>query len=809
MTRYAILFLISLAVFAGWENIQINDNDAGSMTGRVMYFGADYEAAVDDDYQWDDSGKILTVTGTVSATTISVSDDAYDAAWNASSDVPTKNAVYDKIESLGGGGDVSKVGTPVDGQIGVWTGDGTIEGDGSLTFDTTDDTFAIAAGGNLAFGAFDIIADVAGTTNLKNIDGIDTTTKNTIQTAIDSLGTVSATTISVSDDAYAAGWNGSTDVPTKNALYDKIEETVEYSRETSAGTGLVDGGILTIGTGGAGVATTFSISDGYGYVLDTSTPGSPTLTKVSWTGKTDISVTNIATQLITFVCINSAGTVVQSASEWGPSEYRSCIIIGVVVHVNNTTVDAVNNRQVPVNHLHSNVADLFEAVGFINLSGNTLSGNPDVSLNIQKSAGVLFGHGINYANNVDDPNQLTLAARGTGAGDKSTFQYRLSDGTYGTGGDAPYASLTNEAVHPTRYESATGVLSTVSPNKWTVQRVYGFTSNNIKVQYGTAEYATSSEAQAAISTEAFVTEPSIEANGILWGYIVIDEGCASLTDASTVVFIPAGKFGSSGGGGGGGTTDHGALTGLGDDDHTQYILHTELDTEAELESALTDVSNVYTNNDATGTDATVVTGTAGTSGNLVQWDANGDAVDSSVVAADVKTTRTGVWRSFWIGAGAWDPDATTGPQVTTTSDGHTVLAFDGASSETARFVFAMPYTWIAGSAKIVEFHWLAATGASPGDGVAWEISMAGAGDNDVFPPTTGTAVQTTDTVHAVGDAHKVKSLSITISTVAVGELVEIELFRDHDDAGDTMTEDALLLGVLFLYQESSTEPSTP
>jgi hypothetical protein len=31
--------------------------------------------------------------------------------------------------------DVSKVGTPVDNQIGVWTGDGTIEGDTALTFD--------------------------------------------------------------------------------------------------------------------------------------------------------------------------------------------------------------------------------------------------------------------------------------------------------------------------------------------------------------------------------------------------------------------------------------------------------------------------------------------------------------------------------------------------------------------------------------------------------------------------------------------------------------------------------------------------
>lgn len=34
-----------------------------------------------------------------------------------------------------GSGDVSKVGTPVDGQIGIWTGDGTIEGESNLTFD--------------------------------------------------------------------------------------------------------------------------------------------------------------------------------------------------------------------------------------------------------------------------------------------------------------------------------------------------------------------------------------------------------------------------------------------------------------------------------------------------------------------------------------------------------------------------------------------------------------------------------------------------------------------------------------------------
>ena len=40
----------------------------------------------------------------------------------------------------------------------------------------------------------------------------------------------------------------------------------------------------------------------------------------------------------------------------------------------------------------------------------------------------------------------------------------------------------------------------------------------------------------------------------------------------------------------------------------------------------------------TGSDTTLVTGTAGTNGNLVSWNVDGDAVDSSVVAANVITT---------------------------------------------------------------------------------------------------------------------------------------------------------------------------
>ena len=54
-----------------------------------------------------------------------------------------------------GTGDVTKVGTPVDNQIGVWTGDGTIEGDANFTFDgaaTTGAQLSVVANASLASG---------------------------------------------------------------------------------------------------------------------------------------------------------------------------------------------------------------------------------------------------------------------------------------------------------------------------------------------------------------------------------------------------------------------------------------------------------------------------------------------------------------------------------------------------------------------------------------------------------------------------------------------------------------------------------
>lgn len=114
-------------------------------------------------------------------------DDAYICESNANG-----AAVWHQLNTGGGSGDVTKVGTPADNQIGVWTGNGTIEGDSALTFDTSTDSLIIAASGNLLFGAVTILDDASGTMTLSNIDAIDATTESTIEAAIDTLANLTS-----------------------------------------------------------------------------------------------------------------------------------------------------------------------------------------------------------------------------------------------------------------------------------------------------------------------------------------------------------------------------------------------------------------------------------------------------------------------------------------------------------------------------------------------------------------------------------------------------------------------------------------
>lgn len=192
--------------------------------------------------------------------------------------------------TISAGGDVTKVGTPVNNQVGVWTGDGTLEGDTALTFDTTTDTLStvdVSLSNDLRLADGSIInwdsgsatithvfaggnaMTFAGMSELRFAAGLMPTSSNSIPIGSTTqqwsdlfLGSgaiinfnngdatlthsasllTSSVDIVVPDEAYdATAWNGSLEVPTKNAIRDKIESM-------SAGSGITRTVVVTSGS---------------------------------------------------------------------------------------------------------------------------------------------------------------------------------------------------------------------------------------------------------------------------------------------------------------------------------------------------------------------------------------------------------------------------------------------------------------------------------------------------------------------------------------------------------------------------------
>jgi hypothetical protein len=305
---------------------------------------------------------------------------------------------------------------------------------------------------------------------------------------------------------------------------------------TNSSTGLLSGGVLSVGAGGPGVATTYDISDGSGQIITTA----GVRTEVSWTGLTG-EIPIFGPSVITFVAINSGGTVTQQSTPFTRVQSRTLIVLGVIVHVNGVNVDTINNEQHIAYNTMSSLYDAMESIGFFNISGNIFTAN-GTNLNIDKSSGTLFKMGSNYDIAPDDnPHVRSLASKIL-----SQFQYRFSDGSSGI--------LTETNIDPDNLDNGAGGLTAVGNNQWSIQRIYVFTSNNVKIQRGVADYPSLEAAVAGISTEPYITEPSIAANGLLRGWLIVKKGAIAL-DGADAQFLSAPKFGEGNSGATGSIVD--------------------------------------------------------------------------------------------------------------------------------------------------------------------------------------------------------------------------------------------------------------
>lgn len=245
-----------------------------------------------------------------------------------------------------------------------------------------------------------------------------------------------------------------------------------------------------------------------------------------------------------------------------------------------------------------------------------------------------------------------------------------------------------------------------------------------------------------------------------------------------------------------------------------------------------DSDNVTGVNNVTGADTNFVTGTAGTSGNLAMWNADGDAVDSSVVAANVlvdgdigsavaaATSGTSVLKGDGSGgttaAAATDLGAgkhmifipaiamvsrtTNGAasgsvETSTNKNMIKTLDFDASTAEYAQFEIAMPPSWNEGTVtgQIVWSH----PSTTTNFGVVFGLQAVARSDGDAIEAAFGTPQTMTDTGGTTNTLYvSPESSAITIAgTPAAGDVVQFELYRAVSDGSDTMAVDARIHGI--------------
>lgn len=119
--------------------------------------------------QYDIAARLAAGTGPYTGVTVAdLSEEAIPAAGDYLLGWESGGALrkFD-VGDIAGSGDVSKVGTPADNQVGVWTGDGTIEGTTGLTYDGA----ALAVTGNITVTGTVDGRDLA--TDGSKLDGVE------------------------------------------------------------------------------------------------------------------------------------------------------------------------------------------------------------------------------------------------------------------------------------------------------------------------------------------------------------------------------------------------------------------------------------------------------------------------------------------------------------------------------------------------------------------------------------------------------------------------------------------------------------
>lgn len=163
-------------------------------------------------------------------------------------------------------------------------------------------------------------------------------------------------------------------------------------------------------------------------------------------------------------------------------------------------------------------------------------------------------------------------------------------------------------------------------------------------------------------------------------------------------------------------------------------------------------------------------------------------------------------QTIWVPANAMRPEKSNGSAAmsdTVTTSGRPDimgLAFDGSSDEFCQFSVGFPKSWDYGTIKFRVMSTVTDSNASFGsDTVAWGLQGVCVADDTTIDVAFGTAVVLTETIASAVEEITISAESgaVTIASAAADAQTFFRVLRDV--SADTMTEDAILLGIQIFY----------
>lgn len=306
---------------------------------------------------------------------------------------------------------------------------------------------------------------------------------------------------------------------------------------TSSTMGVFTGGELSVGSG---LTLTVSALKGY---ISTGLPPSDIIKYYQLASQT-ISVSPSSNN---YIYINSSGILVQNATT---PDTRENILLGRAI-TNATAILFVEKASLDSQHYSNKIDRVFrDAIGSIYVDGSLVSENGTRGLDATS--------GRYYYSETE-----FLPAGGIGIS-WSSFYRSASPGVY-----TEIPSVTT--VDKDFYDDGSGTLASIPSGKHVKHLLLtiGGPSEKYILVYGTVYYNTLTEAQ----TAPLPTVPSyMTGSFVRVASIIISPNTTNIAD----IIDERPRIGFASSSSVGGVTDHGSLSGLGDNDHDQYLLRSGL-----------------------------------------------------------------------------------------------------------------------------------------------------------------------------------------------------------------------------------------